>query len=299
LTLISRSASSPAGRIARAGTLGGEEGEVYLAKVIVLTSGKGGVGKTTSAAAIAAGLALRGKRTVVIDFDVGLRNLDLVMGCERRVVFDFINVINGDAKLNQALIKDKRIDNLFIFPTSQTRDKEALKRDGVERVLEEMKDNFDYIVCDSPAGIEHGAITALYFADSAIVVTNPEVSSVRDSDRILGILASKSRRAEHNLDPVDVHLLLTRYSLERVKRGEMLSVEDVKEILSIPLLGVIPESESVLKASNTGTPVVFDQESAAGRAYIDAVARFVGEQREMRFVQPERRKILRTLFGRA
>jgi septum site-determining protein MinD len=276
-----------------------EKGEVYLARVIVLTSGKGGVGKTTSAAAIAAGLALRGKRTVVIDFDVGLRNLDLVMGCERRVVFDFINVINGDAKLNQALIKDKRNDNLYIFPTSQTRDKEALRRDGVERVLDELKENFDYIVCDSPAGIEHGAITALYFADSAIVVTNPEVSSVRDSDRILGILASKSRRAERNMEPVDVHLLLTRYSLERVKKGEMLSVEDVKEILSIPLLGVIPESESVLRASNTGTPVAFDQESPAGRAYLDAVARFVGEQREMRFVQPERRSIFRSLFGRA
>jgi septum site-determining protein MinD len=277
----------------------GEKGEVFLARVIVLTSGKGGVGKTTSAAAIAAGLALRGKRTVVIDFDVGLRNLDLVMGCERRVVFDFINVINGDAKLNQALIKDKRNDNLYIFPTSQTRDKEALRRDGVERVLDELKENFDYIVCDSPAGIEHGAITALYFADSAIVVTNPEVSSVRDSDRILGILASKSRRAEHNLEPVDMHLLLTRYSLERAKKGEMMSVEDVKEILSIPLLGVIPESESVLRASNTGTPVAFDQESPAGRAYLDAVARFVGEQREMRFVQPERRSIFRTLFGRA
>jgi septum site-determining protein MinD len=277
----------------------GEEGEVYLAKVIVLTSGKGGVGKTTSAAAIGAGLALRGKRTVVIDFDVGLRNLDLVMGCERRVVFDFINVINGDAKLNQALIKDKRSDNLYIFPTSQTRDKEALRRDGVERVLDELKDSFDYIVCDSPAGIEHGAITALYFADSAIVVTNPEVSSVRDSDRILGILASKSRRAENNLEPVDVYLLLTRYSLERVKKGEMLSVEDVKEILSIPLIGVIPESESVLRASNTGTPVAFDQDSPAGRAYLDAVARFIGEQREMRFVQPERRSIFRTFFGRA
>jgi septum site-determining protein MinD len=276
-----------------------EEGEVYLAKVIVLTSGKGGVGKTTSAAAIGAGLALRGKRTVVIDFDVGLRNLDLVMGCERRVVFDFINVINGDAKLNQALIKDKRSDNLYIFPTSQTRDKEALRRDGVERVLDELKDSFDYIVCDSPAGIEHGAITALYFADSAIVVTNPEVSSVRDSDRILGILASKSRRAENNLEPVDVYLLLTRYSLERVKKGEMLSVEDVKEILSIPLIGVIPESESVLRASNTGTPVAFDQDSPAGRAYLDAVARFIGEQREMRFVQPERRSIFRTFFGRA
>ena len=268
-------------------------------KVIVLTSGKGGVGKTTSAAAIAAGLALRGHRTVVIDFDVGLRNLDLIMGCERRVVFDFINVINGDAKLNQALIKDKRNDNLYIFPTSQTRDKDALKRDGVERVLGELKDSFDYIVCDSPAGIEHGALTAMYFADSAIIVTNPEVSSVRDSDRIIGLLASKSRRAEFNLEPVAVHLLLARYSPERVRKGEMLTLEDVKEILSIPLLGVIPESESVLRASNTGTPIVFDEESSAGRAYHDAVARFLGEQREMRFLQPERRSFFRALFGRA
>ncbi|HEY1259458.1 MAG TPA: septum site-determining protein MinD [Stellaceae bacterium] len=269
------------------------------AKVIVLTSGKGGVGKTTSAAAFAAGLALRGHRTVVVDFDVGLRNLDLIMGCERRVVFDFINVINGDAKLNQALIKDKRSDNLYIFPTSQTRDKDALKRDGVERVLDELKESFDYIVCDSPAGIEHGAITALYFADAAVIVTNPEVSSVRDSDRIIGILASKSRRAEHNLEPVAIHLLLTRYSPQRVTKGEMLTVEDVNEILSIPLLGVIPESESVLRASNTGTPIVFDAESPAGSAYLDAVARFLGEEREMRFLKPERRSFFRGLFNRA
>ncbi len=269
------------------------------AKVIVLTSGKGGVGKTTSAAAVAAGLALRGHRTVVIDFDVGLRNLDLIMGCERRVVFDFINVINGDAKLNQALIKDKRNDSLYVFPTSQTRDKDALKRDGVERVLDELKETFDYIVCDSPAGIEHGAITALYFADEAIIVTNPEVSSVRDSDRIIGILASKSRRAENNMDPVAIHLLLTRYSPERVERGEMLAIDDVKEILSIPLLGVIPESPSVLRASNTGTPVVFDPQSPAGQAYLDAVARLLGDEREMRFLKPERRNFFRSLFGRA
>src|SRR5437762_12961513 len=223
--------------------------EDLVAKVVAITSGKGGVGKTTTAAAFAAGLALRGHKTVVIDFDVGLRNLDLVMGCERRVVFDFINVINGDANLNQALIKDKRNDNLYIFPTSQTRDKDALKRDGVERVLDELKESFDYIVCDSPAGIEHGALTAMYFADSAIIVTNPEVSSVRDSDRIIGILASKSRRAERGESPVKEHLLLTRYSAERVARGEMLNVEDVKEILSVPLLGIIPESESVLRAS--------------------------------------------------
>src|SRR6516162_8986042 len=203
-----------------------------LAKVIVVTSGKGGVGKTTTAAAVATGLAMRGHKTVVIDFDVGLRNLDLVMGCERRVVFDFINVINGDANLQQALIRDKRIDKLYIFPTSQTRDKDALKRDGVERVLEELKQQFEYIVCDSPAGIEHGAITALYFADSAIIVTNPEVSSVRDSDRIIGILSSRSRRAERNEPPVETQLLLTRYDPSRVAKGEMLTVEDVGEILS-------------------------------------------------------------------
>jgi septum site-determining protein MinD len=274
-------------------------GEGELAKVVVITSGKGGVGKTTTSAAFAAGLALRGHRTVVIDFDVGLRNLDLIMGCERRVVFDFINVINGDANLNQALIKDKRNDNLYIFPTSQTRDKEALKREGVERVLEELRQQFDYIICDSPAGIEHGAVTALYFADAAVIVTNPEVSSVRDSDRIIGILASRSRRAERNEAPVELNLLLTRYDSARVARGEMMTVEDVQEILSIPLLGVIPESESVLRASNTGTPVTFDPDSPAGRAYHDAVARFLGETREMRFVKPERRNVLRVLFGRA
>ncbi len=270
-----------------------------MAKVITITSGKGGVGKTTSSAAFATGLAQRGHKTVVIDFDVGLRNLDLIMGVERRVVFDFINVINGDAQLNQALIRDKRVDKLFIFPTSQTRDKDALSKEGVARVMDELRESFDYIVCDSPAGIEHGAITALYHADAAIIVTNPEVSSVRDSDRILGMLASKSRRAERGEAPVEEFLLLTRYSPERVEKGEMLSISDVQEILSVPLVGVIPESEAVLKASNTGTPVILDAESAAGRAYEDAVARFMGEQREMRFVRAERRGFFKALFGRA
>lgn len=271
-----------------------------MAKVITVTSGKGGVGKTTSSAAFATGLALRGHKTVVIDFDVGLRNLDLIMGCERRVVYDFINVINGDANLNQALVKDKRVDNLFVFPTSQTRDKDALTRDGVLRVLDELKAmDFEYIVCDSPAGIEHGALTALYFADAAVVVTNPEVSSVRDSDRILGMLASRSRRAELGLEPVREHLLITRYAPERVERGEMLSVGDVQEILSIPLIGVIPESESVLKASNVGMPVILDEKSNAGQAYRDAISRFLGEQTEMRFLKPEKRGLMSKIFGTA
>ncbi len=270
-----------------------------MAKVITVTSGKGGVGKTTTSAAFATGLAQRGHKTVVIDFDVGLRNLDLIMGVERRVVFDFINVINGDANLNQALIKDKRVDNLYIFPTSQTRDKDALRREDVERVIDELRENFDYIVCDSPAGIEHGALTALYHADAAIIVTNPEVSSVRDSDRILGMLASKSRRAERNEAAVEEFLLLTRYSPDRVTRGEMLSISDVQEILSVPLIGVIPESEAVLRASNTGTPVILDQESTAGQAYEDAVARFLGEQRDMRFLKAEKKGLFRSLFGKA
>jgi septum site-determining protein MinD len=259
-----------------------------LATIIVVTSGKGGVGKTTTAAAFGTGLALQGKKTVVVDFDVGLRNLDLIMGCERRVVFDLIDVINGDAKLNQALIKDKRVDGLQVLATSQTRDKDALTREGVEQVLEELKKEFDYIICDSPAGIEHGAQTALYFADEAIVVTNPEVSSIRDSDRMVGILASKSRRAERDEDPVRSHVLITRYDIVRVKRGEMLKVEDVIEMLALPLLGVIPESQSVLQASNVGAPVVLDQESKAGQAYRDAVARYLGQHLEYRFVAPER-----------
>ena len=259
-----------------------------MAKIIVVTSGKGGVGKTTTAAAFATGLAMQGQRTAVVDFDVGLRNLDLIMGCERRVVFDLINVINGDAKLNQALIRDKRVEGLYVLPTSQTRDKDALTREGVERVLEELREDFDYVVCDSPAGIEHGAQIALYFADEAIVVTNPEVSSVRDSDRMVGLLASKSRRAERNEEPIRSHVLITRYDAERVQRGAMLKVDDVVEMLAVPLLGVIPESESVLQASNVGAPVVLDQSSKAGQAYRDAVARYLGEQLEYRYVAAEK-----------
>jgi septum site-determining protein MinD len=269
-----------------------------VAKVIVITSGKGGVGKTTSTAALGAGLAMRGKKTVVIDFDVGLRNLDMVMGCERRVVFDFINVIQGDAKLNQALITDRRLENLSILPTSQTRDKDALTREGVEKVIDGLRNEFDYILCDSPAGIERGAHLAMYFADEAVVVTNPEVSSVRDSDRVLGLLSSKTRRAEKGDGAVKAHLLLTRYDPARVAKGEMMKVEDVLEILSIPLLGIVPESPTVLSASNVGTPVVLNETSNAGMAYADAVSRLMGEQTEMRVLGPERRGLLQRLLWR-
>ena len=268
-----------------------------MAKVIVVTSGKGGVGKTTSSAAIGTGLALKGYKTVIIDFDIGLRNLDLIMGCERRVVYDFVNVINGEAKLNQALIKDKRVDKLFLLPASQTRDKDALTREGVERVLNELKEDFDYIVCDSPAGIEAGAMMAMYFADEAIVTTNPEVSSVRDSDRILGILHSKSKRAEEGLENIKEHLLLTRYNPGRVEKGEMLSVEDVQDILSIPLLGVIPESQAVLSASNSGQPVILDTESDAGQAYSDAINRLLGETVDFRFLDVEKKGLFKRIFG--
>jgi len=268
-----------------------------LARIIVVTSGKGGVGKTTTAAAFSMGLARRGYRTAVIDFDVGLRNLDLIMGCERRVVYDFVNVINGEANLNQALIRDKRSDNLYVLPASQTRDKEALTRDGVQGVLEDLARAFDDIVCDSPAGIERGATMAMYFADDAVVVTNPEVSSVRDSDRMLGILASKSRRAENNEEPIREYLLLTRYSAERVEKGEMLSVKDVQDILSLDLIGVIPESLAVLNASNSGVPVILDEESEAGQAYMDMVGRYLGEALPHRFLEVPKKGLFRRLFG--
>ncbi|AYH44587.1 septum site-determining protein MinD [Azoarcus sp. DN11] len=269
-----------------------------MTRVVVVTSGKGGVGKTTTSAAFSSGLALRGFKTAVIDFDVGLRNLDLIMGCERRVVYDLINVINGDAKLNQALIKDKHCDNLFVLPASQTRDKDALTEEGVEKVIHDLEHmGFDYIVCDSPAGIERGAVLALTFADEAIVTTNPEVSSVRDSDRILGILQSKSRRAEEGKEPVKEHLLVTRYSPKRVDEGEMLSYKDVQELLRVPLIGVIPESESVLQASNQGMPAIHLKGSDVAEAYTDVVARFLGENRELRFVNYEKPGLIKRLFG--
>jgi septum site-determining protein MinD len=270
-----------------------------MARIIVVTSGKGGVGKTTTSASFASGLALRGHKTAVIDFDVGLRNLDLIMGCERRVVYDFVNVIHGEATLNQALIKDKHNENLSVLAASQTRDKEALTRDGVEKVLQDLAGlGFEYIVCDSPAGIETGALMAMHYADEALVVTNPEVSSVRDSDRILGMLSSKTRRAIEGKEPVKEHLLITRYNPNRVDAGHMLSLEDIQDILRIPLIGVIPESEAVLQASNQGTPAVHLKGTDVSEAYQDVVARFLGEDRALRFVDPEKASFLKRLFGR-
>ena len=269
-----------------------------MTRIVTVTSGKGGVGKTTTSASFSTGLALRGFKTAVIDFDVGLRNLDLIMGCERRVVYDLINVINGEATLNQALIKDKHCDNLFVLPASQTRDKDALSEEGVEKVLKDLTHmGFDYIICDSPAGIEHGAVMALTFADEAIVVTNPEVSSVRDSDRILGILQAKSRRALEGREAFKEHLLITRYNPARVEAGEMLSYKDIQEILRVDILGVIPESEEVLQASNQGSPVIHQKETDAAEAYQDVIGRFLGEPKPLRFVDYVKPGLLKRLFG--
>ncbi len=269
-----------------------------MTKIVVVTSGKGGVGKTTTSASFATGLALRGHKTCVIDFDVGLRNLDLIMGCERRVVYDLINVINDEIKLSQALIKDKQLDKLYILAASQTRDKDALTYEGVERVLDELKSmDFEYIVCDSPAGIETGALMAMHFADEALVVTNPEVSSVRDSDRILGMLNSKTKRAIEGKDPIKEHLLITRYNPNRVEGGHMLSLEDIHEILRTPLIGVIPESEVVLQASNQGSPAIHMQGTDVSEAYKDVISRFLGEDKPMRFIEAVKPSLFKRLFG--
>jgi septum site-determining protein MinD len=268
-----------------------------MAKILVVTSGKGGVGKTTTSASLATGFALSGFKTVVIDFDVGLKNLDLIMGCERRVVYDFINVMNGEVNLQQALIKDKHVDNLYILAASQTRDKDALTKEGVKDVLDNLSKDFDYIICDSPAGIEKGATLAMYYADEAIIVTNPEISSIRDSDRIIGLLSSKTYRAENGLEPVKESLLITRYAPERVETNEMLDKDDVIDILKVDLIGVIPESNTVLHASNKGDPVILNNESEAGMAYSDTVERLLGKDVPLRFVDVKKKGFLSKLFG--
>ncbi len=269
-----------------------------MAKVLVVTSGKGGVGKTTTTAALGAALALSGQAVCVVDFDVGLRNLDLIMGAERRVVYDFINVIQGNAKLQQALIKDKRLSSLSLLAASQTRDKDALTEKGVARVMDQLREKFDWVICDSPAGIERGAILAMRHADIAVIATNPEISSVRDSDRIIGLLDSKTVKAERD-ETIEKHVLLTRYDAARAQRNEMLSIDDVLEILSLPLLGVVPESRDVLNASNIGSPVTLSNPSCApARAYQDAARRLDGETVTMD-IPVVKRTLFGTLFGRA
>jgi len=268
-----------------------------MTTVLVVTSGKGGVGKTTSTAALGAALAQSGEKVVVVDFDVGLRNLDLVMGAERRVVFDLINVVQGVAKLSQALIRDKRLENLWLLPASQTRDKDALTDEGVGRIIDDLRGKFDWVLCDSPAGIERGATLAMRYADEAVIVTNPEVSSVRDSDRIIGMLDSKTVKAEKG-EQVKKHVLITRYDSGRASRGEMLSIDDILEILATPLLGIIPESQDVLRASNVGSPVTLNNAaSAPARAYMDAARRLMGESITMT-VPVERKGLMDRLLGR-
>jgi len=268
-----------------------------MANVVVVTSGKGGVGKTTSTAALGAALAQAGERAVVVDFDVGLRNLDLVMGAERRVVFDLVNVMQGGAKLSQALIRDKRIERLWLLPASQTRDKDALTDEGVAKLISELRTQFDWILCDSPAGIERGATLAMRYADIAVIVTNPEVSSVRDSDRIIGLLDAKTEKAEKG-ECIAKHLLITRFNASRAARGEMLNIADVLEILSLPLLGVIPEDKEILRASNLGAPIVLSNPaSAPAHAYIDAARHLTGKHTEVA-IPREKRGLLTKLFGR-
>jgi septum site-determining protein MinD len=267
-----------------------------MGKVIVVTSGKGGVGKTTSTAALGAALASTGQNVAVVDFAIGLRNLDLIMGAEHHVIFDLINVMQGVATLQQALVRDRRLDTLYLLPASQTRDKDALTEEGVSGIITELRTTFDWVICDSPAGIERGASLAMRFADEAVIVTNPEISSVRDSDRIIGLLDSKTMKAE-NGEHILKHLLIARFDSGRVSSGEMLGVEDVLDILSIPLLGIIPESEEVLRASNLGFPItICGRQSAPSRAYSDAARRLAGES--VRITMPTiKGRLFSTLFG--
>jgi len=293
--LLARGSIVGSRRFLSAGTKKGNN----LGRVCVITSGKGGVGKTTTTASFGFGLAELGYKTCVIDFDIGLRNLDIHLGCERRVIFDFVNVINGECALNQALIKDKRLDNLYLLAASQTKDKSALTEEGVGKVLEELQQTFDFILCDSPAGIESGARHAMYFADDAIICTNPELSSCRDSDKMVGFIASKARGSAELGSGVQQKLLITRYDAERVVEEDSLSVEDIGDILGLPLLGVIPESKQVLTSSNLGQPVIMASDTDAAEAYKDSVLRFMGEERPMRFVTPPPKGFFQRLFGQA
>ncbi len=241
-----------------------------MSEVIVITSGKGGVGKTTTSANLGTGLALAGKKVAMIDADIGLRNLDVIMGLENRIVYDLIDVVEGNCRLKQALIKDKRYDNLYLLPAAQTRDKDAVSPEQMQKLCDNLREDFDYIIIDCPAGIEQGFKNAIAGADKAIVVTTPEVSAVRDADRIIGLLEA------HELN--DPLLILNRIRVDMVKKGDMMAMEDVTEILAIDILGIVPDDESIVVSANKGEPAVTDNSSKAGQAYRNISKRIMGEE---------------------
>lgn len=241
-----------------------------MSEVIVVTSGKGGVGKTTTSANIGTGLAIAGKKVALVDADIGLRNLDVIMGLENRIVYDIIDVIDGNCRLKQALIKDKRYSNLYLLPAAQTKDKDAVSPEQMQKLCEALKEEFDYIVIDCPAGIEQGFKNAIAGADRAVVVTTPEVSAVRDADRIIGLLEASDLK-----NPI---LILNRLRVDMVKRGDMMTIEDVTEILAIDIVGVVPDDESIVVSANRGEPAVLDETSRAGQAFRDISKRLMGEE---------------------
>ena len=260
-------------------------------EVYVITSGKGGVGKTTTSANLGAGLAQKGKKVVLIDADIGLRNLDVVMGLENRIVYDIVNVIEGNARLRQALIKDKRYANLCLLPAAQTRDKNAVSPDQMKKICDDLKQDFDYVLIDCPAGIEQGFKNAIAGADKAIVVTTPEVSAVRDADRIIGLLEANDLK-----NPM---LILNRIKPNMVKRGEMMSLEDVTEVLAIDVLGVVPDDEGIVVSTNRGEPCVSDDKSFAGQAFREIVRRMLGENLPLMNLEPETGFVakMKNIFG--
>jgi len=263
-----------------------------MGEVIVVTSGKGGVGKTTTTANIGTALALEGKSVVLVDADIGLRNLDVVMGLENRIVYDLVDVVEGVCRLKQALIKDKRFEGLYLLPAAQTKDKNAVSPDQMQKLCETLKEQFDYVIIDCPAGIEQGFKNAIAGAEKAIVVTTPEVSAVRDADRIIGLLSAN--------ELFDVRLIINRLRIDMVKRGDMMNVDDTIDILGIDLLGVVPDDENIVISTNRGEPVVMEQGSMAGKAYKNIAKRILGENVPLMNLETEEtfmEKLLK-LFGK-
>ena len=250
-----------------------------MAEVITVTSGKGGVGKSTTTANVATALAMLGKKVVAIDFDIGLRNLDMILGLENRIVYDVVDVMEGRCNLAQAIIKDKRTQNLHFLPASQTKDKTILDKEKVEKLIEDLKKDFDYIIIDSPAGIESGFEHSIYLADRALIVTTPEISAVRDADRVIGIIDAKSKKAQEGQE-VQKHIIINRIKPELVERGEMLSVDDVLHILALPIIGVVPDDEDIVKSTNLGEPIVLKEDSIVGEAFRRIARRILGEEVE-------------------